>query len=477
MEVAHSHAELAIIVGEIFGHALGERGHQDAFLLFHALPDFRKEIVHLAGDWTHEDFGIHEPRRANDLLDDDALGAFQLVIARRRGNEERLPHVLLEFLEAQGPVVERARKAEPVLDQGLFARAVAAVHRAELGDRLMRLVDDEQEILGEIVDERGGGLARNAPGEMSRVVLDPLAEPHLLHHLEVVHGALFEALLLEEPARLVVKIETFAQLGADRLDGGAHLLLGRHVVRPGVDGVAVDLAFDLAAQGVDLFHRFDLVAEEFDANGGLVLVDREHLDDVATHAERAAVKVDVVALVLNVHQTPQELVAPKFFPFDELDEKPVVALGRTDAIDAADGRDDDDIAPRQERLRRRVPHAIDLIVDDGIFVDEGIGGGNVRFGLVVVVIADEVLNGVVGKEVAHLAIELRGERLVGSQDQGRLLRMLDDVGNAERLTRPRDPQQNLARIAAVEAATHLLDGPRLIATRHEVRNEFQGTGH
>ena len=127
-----------------------------------------------------------------------------------------LLHVLLELFELERPVVERARQAEAVLDERLLARAVAAVHRADLRHGLVRLVDDEQEVLREVVDERGRRLARVAAREVARVVLDAVAEAHLLHHLEVVHGALLEALLLEEAPCLVVEVEPLAQLVADR---------------------------------------------------------------------------------------------------------------------------------------------------------------------------------------------------------------------------------------------------------------------
>ena len=86
--------------------------------------------------------------------------------------------------------------------------------------------------------------------------------------------------------------------------------------------------------------------------------------------------------------------------------------------------DDDDVRPREERVRRRVAHAVDLVVDDRVLLDERVARRDVRFGLVVVVVADEVLDGVVGEEVVHLAVELRGERLVGREDERRLLRVL-----------------------------------------------------
>ena len=57
-----------------------------------------------------------------------------------------------------------------------------------------------------------------------------------------------------------------------------------------------------AAQRVELGDLLHLVAEELDAHGALLLVGGEDLHGVAAHAEGAAVEVDVVALVLALHQ-------------------------------------------------------------------------------------------------------------------------------------------------------------------------------
>ena len=128
-----------------------------------------------------------------------------------------------------------------------------------------------------------------------------------------------------------------------------------------------------------------------------LLVRGEDLDHVAADAEGAAVEVDVVARVLDVDQLAQELVAPQLHAALQLDQEAVVALGRADAVDAAHGGDDDDVRPRQERVRRRVPHPVDGVVDDGVLLDVRVARGDVRLGLVVVVIADEILDGVLGK--------------------------------------------------------------------------------
>ena len=64
-----------------------------------------------------------------------------------------------------------------------------------------------------------------------------------------------------------------------------------------------------ASAGRSSAMALDLVAEELDPDGPVFLVGREDLDDVAADPERAPVEIDVVALVLDVHELPQELVA------------------------------------------------------------------------------------------------------------------------------------------------------------------------
>jgi len=53
--------------------------------------------------------------------------------------------------------------------------------------------------------------------------------------------------------------------------------------------------------------------------------------------------------------------------------------------------------------------------------------------LVVVVVGDEVLDGVVGEEGFELVIELGSQSLVVRQDEGGVLQVFDDLGHGEGL--------------------------------------------
>ena len=82
----------------------------------------------------------------------------------------------------------------------------------------MALVDDEQEVVGEVVEQRVRRLAGAAAVDVHRVVLDAVAVADLLHHLEVVLRAHAQALRLEQLALLLEPGQPLLQLGLDADD-------------------------------------------------------------------------------------------------------------------------------------------------------------------------------------------------------------------------------------------------------------------
>ena len=206
---------------------------------------------------------------------------------RRRRHEHDLVGPLEELVEPQRAVVERRRQPEPELDERLLARPVALVHPADLRDGLMRLVDDDQEVVGEVVEQRVRRRPRLAAVEVARVVLDAVAEAHLAQHLHVVLGARAQAVRLEHLALGLELGQARAQLGVDRLDRRLERASLHRVVRRRVDREVVEPGVDLARQRVEVGDRLDLVAEEADPVGRLG-VGRLHLDHVAADAEPAA---------------------------------------------------------------------------------------------------------------------------------------------------------------------------------------------
>ena len=198
------------------------------------------------------------------------------------------------------------------------------------------------------------------------------------------------------------------------------------------------------------------------------------LDGVAAHAERASREIHIVAAVLQRHQIGHQL--PLLDPVASLEAEGHggIGLDRADAVDAGDGGDDDHVVALNQRAGRRMAHAVDLFVHRQVLLDIGVGARDIGFGLVVIVIGDEILDGVVREEALELAIELRGQRLVGREHERRALGRLDHFRHGEGLARAGDAEQHLVALMRVHLRHQLGDGRRLIALGLEFGLDLQG---
>ena len=146
----------------------------------------------------HVHLRVEQTCRPDHLLDYDTARLLDLPVTRRRADVDHFADSFLPLFESKRTIVERARESKAVRDQSLFSRPVAPVHGAELRHRDVRLVEDDEEVVGKIVEQGRRRLTLFAPREVPAVVLDPVTESHLLEHLEVVHGSLLETLFLQQ---------------------------------------------------------------------------------------------------------------------------------------------------------------------------------------------------------------------------------------------------------------------------------------
>ena len=103
--------------------------------------------------------------------------------------------------------------------------------------------------------------------------------------------------------------------------------------------------------------------------------------------------------------------------------------------------------------------ALDLGVDGGVLLNEGIRVGDVRLRLIVVVVGDEVLHGVFREELPELLAQLGRQRLVVGQHQRGALHLLDDLGHGVGLAAAGDAQQHLLAQAVLQSLRQLFNGP------------------
>ena len=295
-----------------------------------------------------------------------------------------------------------------------------------------------------------------------------MAVAHRPDHLQVEARPLLDALRFQQLAVALERGNPRVQFGLNAADRTVVPVRRNQVVCVGVDRDLGQAAQRPAGQRIDLVDGVHLVAEEFDAQALVLRRRRKNLDDVPPHAKRPAVKIQVVALVLDLDELLQDRLAPDLHTLFQVQQHVVVHLGRAETVDARDRGHDDDVVPLEQRPRGRVPHPIDRIVDRGVLGNVGVGGGDVGLRLVVIVVADEVLHRVLGEEALELAIELGRQGLVVDHDQRGLLDALDHVRERKCLAGTGHAQQHLVRQPPAQAVHKRLDGLRLIPRRLKV---------
>ena len=457
---------------DVLAHALRERRDERAFASFRGERRFVNDVLDLPFDRAHFHHGIEQSRRADDLLGDDG-GIFQLERGGRRGDEDRLPDERVKFVRAQRAVFDGARQTESEFDEAFLAGTVAVRHAADLRERDVRFVDEDDEILREKVDQAPRPLFRRAPAQVHGIIFDAEAEAGFAQHFDVVFRAHADALRFEELAFALEFRDLRFELGADFHDRGVDAVLRRHVLIRRIQIEAFEPRSRASRHGIEAAERFDFVAEERDAYRRFP-VGRKDVDRVAAHAERAAGKFRVVAAIERADEFFQQFVAARFHADVQRNHHLVEVVRRAGAVDAGNGGDDDDVAAGKQRGGGGDAQALEVVVHGGILFDVGVRRGNVGFRLVVVVVADEIFDGVVGEKMLELRVELRGERLVVGNDQRRALQAFDDVRHRESFSRSRDAEQRLVAVACLNAARDHVDRLRLVARRLVFRRKFEG---
>ena len=436
------------------------------------------DVVDLAeavlADRAHLDRRVDQAGGADHLLDEHAAGLLQLPFPPGVALTNTLSgRIASHSSNLSGRLSRQDGRRKPYSDEVELAVVVALVHGAQLRHRLVTFVDEQQGVVGDVFEEGRRRLAGPPAGQVARIVLDAGARSGRLDHLDVEGRALLQPLRFQQLAVLDQPVEAWLQLGLDRTDRLAQRRPGRHIVAVGVDLDGLQIGGLLAGQRVELGDRLDHVAEHHDPPGAVLVVGGEDLDSVAAPAERAALERLVVAFVLLRHQVADQLLLVDLLADGQAEGHGRVGLDRAYAVDARHRGHHDHVVALQDGPRRRVAHAVDLLVPGAVLLDIGVGPGDVGLGLVVVVVADEVLDRVVGEIALELGVELRGQGLVVRQDQSRALRRLDDLGHGEGLAGPGDPQQHLVVLALLDPRRQLGDRRGLVPGRVIVADQLE----
>ena len=240
-----------------------------------------------------------------------------------------------------------------------------------------------------------------------------------------------------------------------------------------IDFVVVERSDTCTAQRVDLLDGVHLVVPKRDTEH-LVGISQIDFDRVALDTEFARLRRHVIAHVQTVDQAAQKSVAVQRAAALKLDDILIESAGIAHAIDARHGRHHNHVlSSRQEGRRGRQAQLVDFFIDGQVFLNVRIGRSDVCLRLIVVVIGNVILYCVLREETFELAIELRGQRLVMAQHEGRLVHLGHNVSDGERLARPGDAEQRLCGFAGQHAVRQLPDGIGLVARGSIIGNQFE----
>ena len=164
---------------------------------------------------------------------------------------------------------------------------------------------------------------------------------------------------------------------------------------------------------------------------------------VATNPEMAAAKFDIVSVILDIHQPFQESVASDLLPGTNGYQHRFVVFLAANAVNARHAGHHNDIPPGKERTHRRKAHPFDLLVYAGVLLDKRIRAGDVSLRLVIIEIADEILDRVMREEALELGVELGRQSLVVGKNKDRLVEPGDDIRHSEGFPGPGHPKQRL----------------------------------
>ena len=239
-----------------------------------------------------------------------------------------------------------------------------------------------------------------------------------------------------------------------------------------VDGNLRQVFLFSTGQRIKPAQACDPVTIELNSHGVLG-VTRTNLDRVAAHAEVAARELDVVPVVLHVYQFAEQIVTTQLAADVQQRHHLEIILRRSQPVDARHACDHDHISTRQQRTGRGEPELFDLLVDGGIFLDERVRLWDVGFRLVVIVIADEILDGIAWEELLKLGEKLRRERFVVRDHQRRPVKLLNDIRHRKRLPAAGYSEQRLPTVTGAERFHERPNRGWLIAARLIFANELK----
>ena len=160
----------------------------------------------------------------------------------------------------------------------------------------------------------------------------------------------------------------------------------------GIDGHVVNIPLRDAGNGVDLADPVHLVSEKLHPDGTSRPVGGIDFQRVPPKAELVPGGVQIVPLIADFRQLFQHIVQRVLLPHPQGNDHALIIDGVAQTVQAADRGDHDHVPPLKQRGSRRVTETVDLLVYGSVLFNVGVRVGDVRLGLIVIIVGNEVFH-------------------------------------------------------------------------------------
>ncbi|OPZ13308.1 MAG: hypothetical protein BWZ06_01350 [Bacteroidetes bacterium ADurb.BinA261] len=230
------------------------------------------------------------------------------------------------------------------------------------------------------------------------------------------------------------------------------------------NAICIQLFEGNAGQRIYQFNAFYFVSPKDDTDN-LIVISQKYVHRIPFHPKVAPIVFGrFVARIQTFDELPQKHVAHQILTHFEVDGYLIEIFGIANTIKARNRRNHDDVGSSGKQCRRgRKAQFLDFGVDGQIFFDIRVGGRDIGFGLIIIVVRNIIFHRIVRKKALELAVELGCKRFVVTDDQRRLVDLRNDVGYRKSFARTRNTQQRLVRNFIPQAFYQRFYGLRLIA--------------
>ena len=325
----------------------------------------------------------------------------------------------------------------------------------------MTFVYENKVVLGKVVQKAGRSLAQLPSLDVSAVVLYSGAVSRFPHHLQIVKGSGLKSVGFKHSAFRSQFQEPLFKLLPDSAHGQVKLLLPCNEMLGGEDQCFIHGLQNMTGQVVHSSYGLKCVAEKFYADTAAG-IGGDQVDYVSSNPEITPCQGNVIPSVLHSHKLHEKQVTGYGITGLQTKTRVYEIHGITQTVQTAHRSNHDYILPAQKACGGPQTKSVQFLVKACVLFDEHVPGRKICFRLVVIVVADEILNSIFRKESGQLAEQLGGQGLVVTDHKDRQVHPLDDGCHGKGFSGTGDPQEGLPFIACPETACYALYGPRLV---------------